>query len=114
MLKNSWVASLVNPRFEHLFLGFENNCVQESRAVARKPCDAAAVLFGGLSRVVAVEPIYRIFLLYHVTSRDVRKQNIWDLRKGGSFVDEKLRVLYRWNQSQHYYIALLSSLLPFH
>jgi len=43
---------------------------------------------------------YRRFLLYHVTSRDVREadydlQNIWDPRKdSGSFVYEKLRALY--------------------
>jgi len=45
--------------------------------------------------LLTVEPIYRIFLLYLETSRDVRKwtprdqQNIWDPRKNcGSFVDE--------------------------
>jgi len=40
------VRSRDNARLEHLFLGFENNYEQESRAVARKPRDAAAVLFG--------------------------------------------------------------------
>jgi len=55
--------------------------------------------------ILIVEPIYTIFLLYHVTSRDVRNagadrdlQNMWDPRKHcGSFVDEKLRVLHRRN-----------------
>jgi len=49
--------------------------------------------------------IYRIFLLYDVTSRDVQKltlkrdlQNIVDQRKDcRSFVDEKLRALHHWN-----------------
>ena len=50
-----------------------------------------------------VQPIYRIFLLYHVTSRDMQKrsdpQNVWDPRKDcGSFVDEKkLRALHHRN-----------------
>jgi len=32
--------------------------------------------FQKLFYILAVEPIYRIFLLYHVTSRDVRKRTV--------------------------------------
>jgi len=52
--------------------------------------------------IITVEPIYSL----SVVSRDQQRcaeedrdtQNIWDLRKDcGSFVDEKLRALYRRN-----------------
>ena len=64
----------------------------------------------------SVEPIYRIFLLYDVTSRDV--QNIADPWKDSrSFVDKKIRALHdrhlrKWGQ--RYYVVLLSALSPFH
>jgi len=78
---------------------------QESHAVTRKPCDAAAVLFRlkfannihykyitlndhftvnfhyyklwfqQVGCILIIEPIYRIFL-YDVTSRDLRKQTV--------------------------------------
>jgi len=54
--------------------------------------------FQTLFYMLAVEPVYRIFLLYYLTNRDMRKQNIWDLQKDcRSFVDEKLLVLRRRN-----------------
>jgi len=58
--------------------------------------------FQKLFYILTVERIYRTFLLYHVTSRDVRSgrdpQNISDPRKDcGSFVEEKLRALHRRN-----------------
>ena len=36
----------INIRLELRFLDFENSCMKESRAVARKPRDTAAVLLG--------------------------------------------------------------------
>jgi len=62
-----------------------------------------AARFQNLFYIPTVEPIYRIFF---VVSRHQQKcaeadrdpQNIWDPRKDcGSFVDEKLRALHRWN-----------------
>jgi len=52
--------------------------------------------FQKLSYILTVEPIYRIFLLYHVTSRDAEAdrdlQNISDPQKDcRSFIDEKSR-----------------------
>jgi len=60
--------------------------------------------FYKLFYTVSVEPIYRIFLLYHVTSIDVRKRTeicgilFCDPRKDcGSFVNKTLRSLRRRN-----------------
>jgi len=61
--------------------------------------------FQKLFYILTVEPIYRIFLLYHVSRRDVPKRtvicalrNIWDPRKDSeSFVDKKLLALHRRN-----------------
>jgi len=55
--------------------------------------------FQKLFYILTVEPIYRIFLLYRVTSRHVRKQTVIRRIFGSAegLVDEKLRALHRRN-----------------
>jgi len=61
--------------------------------------------FQKLFYILTVEPICMTFLLYHVTSSDVRKRTvirrIFGIRgkNRGSFVDERLRALCRRNSA---------------
>jgi len=79
--------------------------------------------FQQFSYIYIVEPNYRTFLLYDVTSRcaeaDRDPQNTADPRKDcGSVVDEKLRTLHRRNLNKfdknNIISTIFSALWPFH